>query len=490
MSHRTQRRALFARTGLALASSLALSLAAAPAAPGAIGDIYVVDQTAMGGRGGVILVQPSTAYQRTRISANNAPAGAPRFNFPTGIALGPPVGEEDFSIYVADPNCCTGGQGGVIRVDPSTGVRTLVSDNANPAQASGPDFEDPTGVAVESDGDILVSDEDAYGGLGGVIRVNPTTGERSTVSENASPVDPDVDFGDPHAIAVKADGQIRVLDTQTGAPNGTLIGVDPSSGDRTLISDNANPVGVPDFARPLGLPAKPANPVYVTDADAFNAGRGGVISVDDTAGTRTRISESNNPAGAPSFLDPADVDVMPVSQGGHLVMTDANAPAITGSIIDVDPAAGTRTVLSENVSPPGAPLFDNPYGLVVKTLLVFIALRPGPIVLDRPPGWYFDLFADARSRVAFTLERRVAGRVVEGRCRPQTARNRGGRRCTAYRRVGGFSRRVRRGRTRVRPPRSLHRRLRPGTYRARVVGRTSRGDVSPPASVNFKAVRR
>ncbi len=38
------------------------------------------------------------------------------------------------------------------------------------------------GIAVEADGNILVADSEAFGGKGGVIRVDPETGEQSKVS--------------------------------------------------------------------------------------------------------------------------------------------------------------------------------------------------------------------------------------------------------------------------------------------------------------------
>ena len=53
-------------------------------------------------------------------------------------------------IIVADRSAF-GGQGGIIHVDPNSGVQTIVS--------SGGDFDDPWGVAVERSGQILVADQ-------------------------------------------------------------------------------------------------------------------------------------------------------------------------------------------------------------------------------------------------------------------------------------------------------------------------------------------
>ena len=67
-----------------------------------------------------------------------------------------------------------GGCGGVIRVDARSGTQTMVS--------AGGSFVIPLGIAVEADGNILVADSDAFGGKGGVIRVDPATGEQTEVS--------------------------------------------------------------------------------------------------------------------------------------------------------------------------------------------------------------------------------------------------------------------------------------------------------------------
>jgi Ca2+-binding RTX toxin-like protein len=115
---------------------------------------------------------------------------------PDGMARAP-----DGDILVTDLTAFGGG-GGVFRVDPATGAVTAVS--ANGAPAGGPAFSDPVGVAVEADGDILVADDGGFGGAGGVIRVDPATGARTALSANGAPPAPagGVDFGDPRAVAV------------------------------------------------------------------------------------------------------------------------------------------------------------------------------------------------------------------------------------------------------------------------------------------------
>ena len=154
-------------TTLFLLALAALALTSPVVAHATPGDVYVADPDAFGGNGGVIRVDPTTGA-RTTVSENTAPAGAPRFADPRGIVVA-----ANGDILVADPGAF-GGSGGVIRVDPTTGARTTVSENTAPA--GGPSFVEPRGIAVAANGDILVADLDAFGGNGGVIRVDPTTG--------------------------------------------------------------------------------------------------------------------------------------------------------------------------------------------------------------------------------------------------------------------------------------------------------------------------
>ena len=94
-----------------------------------------------------------------------APAPAQRSTFPRGIAV-----EASGDLVVVDT-----GLDAVVRVDPVTGDRTIVSDAGT---GTGPAFNSPRGIAVEASGDLVVVDSD----LDAVFRVDPVTGDRSLVS--------------------------------------------------------------------------------------------------------------------------------------------------------------------------------------------------------------------------------------------------------------------------------------------------------------------
>src|SRR5882762_7131444 len=72
-------------------------------------------------------------------------------------------------ILVVDPNAL-GGNGGIFKIDPATGAQTIVS--------SGGFFQEPVGIVIEADGNIVVTDRTGF-----VIRVNPATGIQNRSEE-------------------------------------------------------------------------------------------------------------------------------------------------------------------------------------------------------------------------------------------------------------------------------------------------------------------
>jgi len=94
---------------------------------------------------------------------------------------------------------------------------------------SGPGFVTPFGIAVEADGSLVVADF----GLDAVVRVDPVSGDRTIISDDSIGSGPG--FEAPFGIAVEADGSLVVVDEGLHA----VVRVDPVSGDRTIISDDS-----------------------------------------------------------------------------------------------------------------------------------------------------------------------------------------------------------------------------------------------------------
>lgn len=329
-------------------------------------DVYVTDNSAFGANNGGLIHVNKADGARNSLSENNNPVGGPDFETPWGMTL-----DSNGDLLVAEQAMVGAAPPGVIRVDKVTGVRTLISNNTTPA--GGPDFSTPSGVAVEADGSILIADLSAFPqGNGGVIRVDPVTGARTTLSRNGSPAG-GPSFDGPMDIAVAASGDIYVANTF----GTTIIKVDPVSGARTLVSRNNNPAGGPSFVWPWGMTIAPDGDILISDSSAFG-GDGGIIRVDPATGARSTLSSNTSPAGGPSFDHPGDLIV---DQCGHILVTDSGAQAI----YQVDLTTGARTTVSDNTST-GSPAYAWPMGIAATSLLINVFDPPFEPVEPGQPG--------------------------------------------------------------------------------------------------------
>jgi sugar lactone lactonase YvrE len=302
--------------------------------------------------GGVISVDPATGTKST-LTANGNPPGFPRLETPSGMAF-----EASGDIVLVDAWEVAGATyPSEIRVDPDTGARTLVSGNNSPV--GGPDFATPHGIAVEASGTILVADPGAFPLYnGGIIRVDPATGVRTTLSRNGAPAG-GAPFENPWDVAVAPNGDIYVVDFHSPS-GGDVTRVDPVTGDRTVISRNNSPVGGPSFVWPWGIALDANGDILISDFQAFG-GTGGIIRVDPVTGVRTTVSENAAPAGGPPFANPGDLLVEPC--GDILVVG-----SVGNGVLRVDPVTGVRTLVSDDLSP-GAPDYGFAWGILARPQL-------------------------------------------------------------------------------------------------------------------------
>jgi sugar lactone lactonase YvrE len=183
------------------------------------GKLYVVDFSCCGGKGGVIRVDPSKPADgnQTVISSGQ------NFVNPVAVALA-----ADGKLYVVDLSCCGNNQGGVIRVDPgqpATSNQTVVS--------SGQNFVDPFDIALAADGKLYVADSACCGGLSGVIRVDPS----QPVASNQTVISFGQKIVKLAGIALAVDGKLYVADLSCcGNNQGGVIRVDPATGNQTVVS--------------------------------------------------------------------------------------------------------------------------------------------------------------------------------------------------------------------------------------------------------------
>jgi hypothetical protein len=350
MQHST--RLVLSVVGASLAVAVAAPAGATTVDPGPIPPpvpvdltrIYVTDNSPPDWPvNGMVLRVNKVTGDRTLVSDNHVPIGGPDFQAPMGVtfdATGNLLVAEAFEIDINGVHTPA-----VIRVDPSTGVRTLVSSNSAPA--GGPDLVAPYGIAVEADGNILVADPGAFAsGNGGIIRVDPVTGARTILSRNQAPVG-GPSFDSPIDVAVAPNGDIFVIDR-----NG-VIRVDKVTGARTQVSANGAPNGAPNFVSSSRLTLDTNGDILVSDWGSNGNGR--IIRVNPVTGVRSWVSRNSAPVGGPSFGLLGDLVVV---CGSILVVDISN-----GAVLSVNPTTGARTTVSDNTMSASLPAFGYPFGI-------------------------------------------------------------------------------------------------------------------------------
>jgi hypothetical protein len=275
--------------------------------------IYVTDQ-ASDQLGKLFEVFPDG----TRIVRSNATDGTqgPAWYTPFGVGV-----DADGSILVTDRGAGGGGSfAGLWSVDANSGFRHRVTDYGNGAHAA------PEGVTLDANDNILIGDAEgpAYTGMGtdcwdlgdcgALLRVNPSTGVRTLLSDfdtNTTQGPRGEDAG--WAVALDTDGGILVVDP-FAAPGsagcfdvvgcGALFKVDlvgPPPGVRTLVSAWGTAAqGTVGSSRPTSV-------AVGTDGSILVGGCNGtfgpaVCRVDRATGVRTVLSDFQNPAQGPTGI--------------------------------------------------------------------------------------------------------------------------------------------------------------------------------------------
>jgi DNA-binding beta-propeller fold protein YncE len=315
------------------------------------GDPYVVYTANSFSTGAVILrTEPGTG-SLVEVS-RNGPLGN-LFRRPYDLAI-----EPDGNLVVADLGEPNRKDGAVIRVNPLTGVQSLVS--------SGGEFFDPAGIAVAPDGQIYVVDNRAPDNDGAVIRVDPRSGAQTLVTERSSaPGRRELDL--PFGIAIESDGKLVVSNRESPASLpllcsilGKVVRVDPVTGDQARVSSAGH------IAWPLGLAVRPDGGIVV----ANECGAGGGLVLLDRLGLWQLLLTPNGSQDV--LVTPERVAFDP---SGALLVSDFNAgPDGEGGIVRVDPDTGAQSLVR------AGELFNHPLGIAA------VVNRPPSAALALPPA--------------------------------------------------------------------------------------------------------
>lgn len=233
----------------------------------------------------------------------------------------------------------------VSQLDAESGERWIASSRL---RGSGPALAGSEGLALEEAGTILVANPFGWN----LLRVDPATGDRSVVSGCAdavcaSTIGSGPAFFAPRFVALRADGDALVADRSTPG-TWAVVHVDLASGDRNVVSGCANEtcsqtVGEgPAIGRLFGIAVGADGSIYVADGLA-------VYEIDPANGDRTRLSGcddagcSSAVGAGPTFGEPADIAFQ---ADGSLLVTYRIEGKPFGALRSVDPATGDRTLVS------------------------------------------------------------------------------------------------------------------------------------------------
>ncbi len=191
-------------------------------------------------------------------------------------------------------------------VDPVTLERSILS---GPGVGAGPDLVTPVGMTLDANGDILITMQAPFDQPSTLVKVDVLTGDREIVS--ASDVGSGPVPGTWFDVAVDGDGRAFVTsagDFFTITP--AVHAIDLVTGDRTIVSATGMGVG-PGPLQPWGIGIETDGQILVTDLAFPN--NGALIRIDPTTGDRTVLSTFGVGNG-PSLQSPRFFDIVPVPE--------------------------------------------------------------------------------------------------------------------------------------------------------------------------------
>lgn len=278
------------------------------------GKVLAAEEYAPGGDGSIVSVDPENGKQRL-ISSNDQAVNSGTTELlldPWGVLFVPGHG-----VVVSDYNAF-GGPGGLIGINAATGKQRVASSNDLAVNSGTTELFDTTPrLAQARSGELAVVN---HGSDPGVVGVNPATGKQRILSANSQPVNSGSSelYATPQAIDVGPDGTLFVTDTNAFTSGG-VIGVDPQTGEQSKVSANDLPVNSTSmvFESPEGIATDLNGDLVVVQPSAppaFGGDPGSVVHVDTATGAASVLSSNDAPANvgvSELFADPYGITVVP-----------------------------------------------------------------------------------------------------------------------------------------------------------------------------------
>ena len=198
----------------------------------------------------------------------------------------------------------------------------------------------PASIVVEASGDILITDVNAVTGNPQLLRINPATGNRTVLTGVGVGAGPAVNVA---AVRLES-GVIYVTDVV----GNQIMSVDAVTGARRLISRPGRGTG-PAFVSPISMTSDSPGSVVVLDMD-FPAGPGlglsALIRVDLATGDRTLLNDDASPSGGPLFDNPVKVKYDACEKAFYVLQTGFTPTGPDGRVLKVDATTEARTLFA------------------------------------------------------------------------------------------------------------------------------------------------
>jgi hypothetical protein len=327
---------------------------------------FIVTST---GYGGQVFLVDLLSGERRLISDSSDPdnpgsQGVP-FGYPSGIAMEPPSPSFPLgSILIADSAPYSGSTGAIIRVDPTSGNRSLVTEWSAaagwpPGAGAGPyqiAWESPDTIVAVTNGGGSVP-PNTFNPRGSLLRIGLTQPNASFDNGSLTLL---ADFGDSSGplgsnnifdVAIRASGRYLVVDAGGQSQPGGLFEVtcdsaSPPTCSRTLSQDDLS-------TGPFGIAVDQLNGLaYAADPNAYPPNYTAAVFRIDVNGSPQwqPFSDFTDPSqGATrsyATLDDAAWDRRMLSNGGLWVLAQVTDVGVGGELFLIDPANGSRTGVS------------------------------------------------------------------------------------------------------------------------------------------------
>lgn len=282
------------------------------------GNLYFVDQNS-------VLRLDATTATLTRVAGNgstgfsgdNGPATSAQLNFPTGVAI-----DSAGNLYIADTDNfrIRKVSNGVITTVAGSGVGGYSGDNGPATSAR---FDDPQAVAVDSSGNLYIADTDNFcvrKVANGTIATVAGNGLQGFSGDNGPAVS--AQLNSAYGIAVDSRGNLYIADTENNrvrkVANGVITTI-AGNGTQGFSGDNGPAISA-ELRFPFGVAVDSAGNLYIADTENQRVRKvaNGVITTVVGSGAQGFSGDS----GAATSAELSDPEGVAVDSAGNLYIAD------------------------------------------------------------------------------------------------------------------------------------------------------------------------